>query len=399
LFCFGVDNGYEQRDIEEISRAWTGWRLELVDEANEFNPLAPRSTRYVDPSLTGAALNANTNVLGVWSFKYRTDRHNNRSKSIFHQWNATGTRGDPKRVPARFGSPWAGRSYGLVLPARSGVAGMQDGYAILSHMANQPFTQEFVSVKLCRLLVHDGFQTGYDFTDSATSPEEELVHACMLAWENGSPQGQIREVLRVILSSELFRRNDGSLQKVKTPLEFVVSTVRALRAKRADGTYTADSDGYGLYNLMNRAGRMRLFDRAEPDGYPEDAPGWISGGTLAERLRFVQAALMPNGMTGKEDAGLNTRVDPVALLELKLPTAKLRDATAVSDYFLGLLFPAEGAANLDGYRAIGVNFLDTSDNGQNPSPFAALAPGSSEYDLRVRGWVALLLTTQRFQEQ
>jgi hypothetical protein len=193
--------------------------MQLVDEANEFNPLAPRSTRYVDPTLTGAALNANTNVLGVWSFKYRTDRHNNRSKSIFYQWNATGTRGDPKRVPARFGSPWAGRSYGLVLPARSGVAGMQDGYAILSHMANQPFTQEFVSVKLCRLLVHDGFQTGYDFTDGATSPEEELVHACMLAWENGSPQGQIREVLRVILNSELFRRNDGSLQKVKTPLE------------------------------------------------------------------------------------------------------------------------------------------------------------------------------------
>jgi uncharacterized protein (DUF1800 family) len=399
LFCFGVDNGYEQRDIEEISRAWTGWRLELVDEANEFNPLAPRSTRYVDPTLTGAALNANTNVMGVWSFKYRTDRHSNRSKSIFYQWNDTGTRGDSKRVPARFGSPWAGRPYGLALPARSGVAGMQDGYAILSHMANQPFTQEFVSVKLCRLLVHDGFQTGYDFTDGATSPEEDLVHACMLAWENGSPQGQIREVLRVILNSELFRRNDGSLQKVKTPLEFVVSTVRALRAKRADGTYTADSDGYGLYNLMNRAGRMRLFDRAEPDGYPEDAPGWISGGTLAERLRFVQAALMPNGMTGKEDAGLNTRVDPVALLELKLPAAKLRDAAAVSDYFLGLLFPAEGAANLEGYRAIGVNFLDTSDNGQNSSPFVALAPGSIEYDLRVRGLVALLMTTQRFQEQ
>ena len=266
-------------------------------------------------------------------------------------------------------------------------------------MANQPFTQEFLSVKLCRLLVHDGFQTGYDFTDGATSPEEELVHACMLAWENGSPQGQIREVLRVILNSELFRRNDGSLQKVKTPLEFVVSTVRALRAKRADGTYTADSDGYGLYNLMNRAGRMRLFDRAEPDGYPEDAPGWISGGTLAERLRFVQAALMPSGMTGKEDAGLNTRVDPVALLELKLPSAKLGDATAVSDYFLGLLFPAEGAANLEGYRAISVNFLNTSDNGRNPSPFAALTPGSTEYDLRVRGLVALLLTTQRFQEQ
>ena len=29
LFAFGVDNGYEQGDIEQISRAWTGWTVEL----------------------------------------------------------------------------------------------------------------------------------------------------------------------------------------------------------------------------------------------------------------------------------------------------------------------------------------------------------------------------------
>lgn len=399
LFCFGVDNGYHQRDIEEISRAWTGWRLELVDAANESNPFALRSTTYFDPSLTGGALNANTNVVGVWALKYRTDRHNNRSKALFYEWNANGTRGEARAVPARFGPPWAGRPYGLILPARTGAAGMQDGYAILGHMANQPFTEEFVSVKLCRLLVHDGFETGYDFTDGVASPEEDLVHACMLAWENGARKGQIRDVLKVILQSDLFRHHDGSLQKVKTPLEFVASTVRALRAKRPDGTFTSESDAYGLYNLMNRAGRMRLFDRAEPDGYPEDAGGWISGGTLAERLRFVQAALMPQGMAGKEDAGAGTRVDPVGLMELKLTPAARRDGGAVSDFFLGLLFPAEGTANLEGYRAICLNFLNTGDNGTSPSPFAGLVPGNTDYDLRVRGMVAMLMTTQRFQEQ
>ena len=399
LFCFGVDNGYDQKDIEEISRAWTGWRLELFDAANEFNPFASRSTNHVDPTVIGAGLNANTNVIGVWSLKYRPDRHNTRAKSLFYEWNANGTRGNSKRVPARFGAPWAGRDYGLTLPARTGTAGMQDGYAVLRHMANQPFTQEFLSVKLCRLLVHDAFRTGYEFTDGETTPEEELVRACMLAWENGNPQGQIRDVLRVILDSDLFRQHGGSMQKVKTPLEFAVSTVRALRAVRPDGSFTADTDGYGLYNLMNRAGRMRLFDRAEPDGYPEDAPGWISAGTLAERLRFVQSALMPAGMSGKEDAGGNTRVDPVGLLQLRLSAPALRDPVAVADVLVRTLFPAEGTANLDGYREIAVGFLDTADNGQTSSPFASLVPGGTAYDLRVRGLVAMLMTTQRFQEQ
>ena len=399
LFCFGVDNGYAQKDIEEISRAWTGWRLELVNPEDEFNPFAARSTRYLDPNVTGAGLNANTNVLGVWAFKYRTDRHNNRAKNIFFEWNADGQRGEAKRVPARYGPPWAGRPYGLTLAARSGNAGMQDGYDILRHMANQPFTEEFLSVKLCQWFVHDGFQVGYDFTDGISSPEEDLVHACMLAWENGSPKGQLRPVLNVIFSSELFRGHGGSPHKVKTPLEFAASTVRALRARRPDGTYTAESDGYSLYNMMNRAGRMRPFDRAEPNGYPEDAPGWISGGTLSERLRFVQSAMMPPGMDGKEDAGAATRIDPVGLLQTSLPAASLRSAPAVADYFVRTLFPGEGAANLAGYRAIAVQFLDTGDDGRTSSPLASLNPGSSEYDLRIRGLAALLMTTQRFQEQ
>ncbi|MBL9176046.1 MAG: DUF1800 family protein [Verrucomicrobiales bacterium] len=399
LFCFGVDNGYSQKDIEEISRAWTGWRLELVDPGDEFNPFAARSTHYLDPNVTGSGLNANTNVVGVWAFKYRTDRHNNRSKNIFFEWNAAGQRGEARRVPARYGPPWAGRPYGLTLAARTGNAGMQDGYDILRHMANQPFTEEFLSVKLCQWFVHDGFQVGYDFTDDVTSPEEELVHACMLAWENGNPRGQLRPVLNVIFNSELFRGHGGSLQKVKTPLEFAASTVRALRARRPDGTFTAESDGYGLYNMMNRAGRMRPFDRAEPNGYPEDAPGWISGGTLSERLRFVQAAMMPPGMDGKDDAGAATRIDPVGLLQLSLPASSLQSAPAVADYLVRTLFPGEGAANLAGYRAIAVQFLDTGDDGKTSSPLASLNPGSSAYDLRIRGLAALLLTTQRFQEQ
>ena len=37
---------------------------------------------------------------------------------------------------------------------------------------------------------------------------------------------------------------------------------------------------------------MVLFDRDDPNGYPEDGPGWISAGTLAERMRWIQTYCM-----------------------------------------------------------------------------------------------------------
>ena len=109
LFTFGVDNGYDQNDIVELSKSWTGWRVELVNAADEFNPLAPR---LLDQH-PGAKV---ADLVGTWAFNYRSDRHNNNSKKVF----------PAKVVPDRFGPPYAGRSYELVLPARTGTNGIRD---------------------------------------------------------------------------------------------------------------------------------------------------------------------------------------------------------------------------------------------------------------------------------
>src|SRR6185503_10981412 len=119
--------------------------------------------------------------VGVWAFYYQTNRHNNSSKTIF----------PGKTVPTRFGPPWAGRNYELVLPARSGNSSINDGYEVIAHLANQPFTQEFISVKLCRLFIHDNFVHGvYDYTDPNRSPEAELVRQCMVAWNTPAGDGR-----------------------------------------------------------------------------------------------------------------------------------------------------------------------------------------------------------------
>jgi uncharacterized protein (DUF1800 family) len=120
LFSFGVNNGYDQNDIVEISKCWTGWRVDLVDSTNQFNPLA---RRLLDEH---GAVNI-TNLSGVSAFNYRPQFHNNNAKKIF----------PGKVVPARFGSPYAGRKYELDLPARTGTNGVQDGFDLITHVANQ----------------------------------------------------------------------------------------------------------------------------------------------------------------------------------------------------------------------------------------------------------------------
>jgi len=415
LFAFGVDNGYEQGDIEQISRAWTGWTVELLATNQAANPFATRTTTMITSGLTNATeRNSVTNLLGLWSFRYRTERHDPRIKWVFYERDAQGNilTNSPKTVPARFGPPWAGRPYGLKLSNGSTTNGIQDGYQIVRHMADQPFAQEYLSVKLCRLLVHDNFHHGYDFTDAETSPEESLVHDCMLAWENptnGGSKGQMREVLRVLLKSDLFRNPNTAAAKVKTPLEFAASTLRAFRASKPDGSLTASADAPSLVasgGLLDRAGRMRLFDRAEPDGYAEDAGGWISAGTLSERLRYVQSLALAGaglatgtGVRSSPDSLGSSRIDPSALLALRLTNGANRSAEAVTDYLLRLLFPSEGSANLSQYRALSIQFLNTTDNGTTPSEFANLVPGTKDYDTRVRGLAALLLSSPRFQEQ
>ena len=385
LFTFGVDNGYDQNDITVMSRAWTGWSVNIMDASNEFNPLAP-DLRALNPGV------AVSNLVGVWSFQYKQGNHNTTSKTIFPN----------KTVPARFGPPYAGRNYQLTLPARSGTNGITDGYDVIAHLANQPFTQEYISVKLCRLFIHDDFVHGvYDYTDPNLAPEGQLIKQCMAAWENGNPKGQIREVLRVMFNSELFRSHGGSMQKVKTPIEYAISAVRALRAY-TNGTFTAtmDSSSAGTGAPLNRMGTMLLFDRAEPNGYPEAGPAWISAGTLAERLRFMQSLLLAPVAGRPTDAGAST-ANPVALLKLKLPSASWNNAGAVADYFLDVLFPGEGKANLDVYRTAAITFLNdgSADTPVNSTSFSGLVNTSANYDTRVRGMVSALMTSPRFQEQ
>lgn len=426
LFAMGVDNGYDQQDIVAMSRAWTGWTVDIVDRSQVDNPFATRSREYGRYPGVGFG-NAVSNIIGVWTFVFNNTVHGTNKAPILSVWDPNAPATNPRPLPgeagkkkyaARFGAPWAGTSYQLVIPPgrTTAAAAIMDGYDVIRHLSTNLYTAEFLSVKLCRLFVHEDFVHGeYDYADPNRSREAELVRQCILAWDTPGPgtvggRGNIRRVLRTIFDSELFREYGGTLQKVKTPLEFVVSAVRAMRSVDGNNVATATTDGStGAFgDILSRMGGMSLFNRSDPDGYPEYGSAWISAGTLAERVRFVQSLCtdpsFPSGSGGRPaDAG-NNFADPVALIQRKIPVNLQRSATAVVDYFLGIIFPGEGQANLSEYRAEAIAFLNdgSADIPASATTFGALTvdgTNTAAYDIRVRGMVAFLLTTQRFQEQ
>ena len=116
-------------------------------------------------------------------------------------------------------------------------------------------------------------------------------------------------------------------------------------------------------------------------------------------LRFTQSFLTAATTANRPTDANNCFSDPVALLKLKLPSSSWNNAGAVADFFLGILFPAEGKANLDMYRISAVSFLNTGDDGTTVSLFSGQSNVGTIYDTRVRGLVSLLMTSQRFQEQ
>jgi hypothetical protein len=280
----------------------------------------------------------------------------------------------------------------------------------MDQMADLPFTQEFISVKLCRLLVHDNFEIGYDFSDGVVTPEEQLVWNCMMAWETNTPKGQIYKVIKTITDSSLFRSEAAYRQKLRDPLEFTMAAIRALRIASNEvytaGNFSADTLGYsvvagtsaqGASFPLNRMGLFLIFDRDAPDGYPETGPTYVGASGLAERIRWINSVMSPTYNTTPDgiEGGNYTKIDPRAVLNRFLSPAAQTDADKVVRLFLTLLFPGEGEINLDGYRRIGLSLLNQTSTGTT-SPWTGSA---AQINDRVPRMVAALMSLPRFNEQ
>jgi uncharacterized protein (DUF1800 family) len=141
--------------------------------------------------------------------------------------------------------------------------GMNEGLQVLHMLATSPATAKFISTKLAVRFVSD-------------DPPPALVDRMAQTFlESG---GDIKAVLRTMFESPEFWAPAAERAKVKTPLEFVVSAVRASGA-----TVT---NPQGLVVALDRLG-MPLYGMQTPNGYSWMSEPWISTGALVNRMNFA----------------------------------------------------------------------------------------------------------------
>src|SRR5229473_3395495 len=149
---------------------------------------------------------------------------------------------------------------GHVIPAGGG---QDDAEKVLDILATHPSTAHFISKKLAQRFVAD-------------NPPDSLVDK--MAQTFLSSNGDIREVMRVMLASKEFWSEGAYRAKVKTPFEMVASSVRAL-----DATV---SDAFALANQVGNLGEP-LYRKQEPTGYSNMNSDWVNSAALLSRMNFA----------------------------------------------------------------------------------------------------------------
>ncbi len=140
--------------------------------------------------------------------------------------------------------------------------GEEDGEKVLDILARSPATAHFIARKL---VVHF-------VSDSAPPALVERAAQTFLRTD-----GDIREVVRTIVTSPEFFSNAAYRAKVKTPFEVVASGLRALGAEPDTTPRLA-----GLVALLGQP----EFGRQTPDGWPDRADAWMNTGAILNRINF-----------------------------------------------------------------------------------------------------------------
>jgi uncharacterized protein (DUF1800 family) len=173
--------------------------------------------------------------------------------------------------------------------------GQDEGLAMLHLLAMRPATARFLCRKLAIRFVAD-------------DPPQSLVDR--MAKSYLSSGGDIATVLRTMFHAPEFWQREVYRAKVKTPLDYVVSAVRASNVET--------SNLMPLVNNLNQMG-MPLYGCVPPTGFSAKDEAWVSTGALVNRMNFALALAanrLPEIRTAwsaaAEESDLAREVDPNA---------------------------------------------------------------------------------------
>src|SRR4029077_4939500 len=158
LHTLGVDGGYTQEDVGDVSRAFTGWAHSMVGPEGRAPAFSSREYRTPAPT-----------------FRFDSARHDAKAKVVLGQ-------------------------------SLRGGRGIEDGEEVLDILARHPSTARFIARKLAVRFVSD-------------APPPALVDRAARTFL--STDGDIRETVRTIVTSPEFFSRSAYRSKVKSPFELV----------------------------------------------------------------------------------------------------------------------------------------------------------------------------------
>ena len=150
-----------------------------------------------------------------------------------------------------------------VLGATIPEAGSAEGMQVLHMLATSPATAHFISYKLAVRFVAD-------------NPPDALVDR--MAGTFLKTDGDIKAVLTTLFHSPEFWAPDVYRAKIKTPIEFVASALRA-----SDATI---NNALPLVQAMDKLG-MPIYGMQTPNGYSWAHDNWVSSNALISRMNFA----------------------------------------------------------------------------------------------------------------
>lgn len=218
LHTLGVDGGYQQSDVISLAKIITGWTIGRPGA--EVNPRRKR--------LRNSRAAASTP--GTFAFV-----------PLLHEPG-------PQQL----------------LGKRYADQGVVQGEKALTDLARHPATAQFIATKLVRHFV----------ADQAPDRAVKTIAATFV-----KSRGHLPTVHKALI--DLDEAWQGRYKKLKTPEEYVVSTLRAL---------TPQPVGSSLLNTLNRSLQtlnQRPFSATSPAGWPDSAEHWGSPNALLQRIDWA----------------------------------------------------------------------------------------------------------------
>ena len=223
LHTMGVDGGYTQQDVTQVAKALTGWTVRPLDK----DGAAAKIMQAAGP----LAKIAEKDNVTVDDFLFRANRHDEGEKNIL----------------------------GKMYPANGGY---QEGVQVLQQLASHPSTAAFISKKLAVRFIKD-------------TPSVQIVEQMTATFLRTG--GNIRAVLVTMVNHPDFWEAGALREKVKSPFELAISTIRATGADV--------QQPFQINNWITRMGQ-RLYFYAAPTGFPDRGNYWINTGSLLNRMNF-----------------------------------------------------------------------------------------------------------------